>query len=187
MQNLKSKIFNFLKAKSYTLQAGEGFSLIEMMVAIGIFAVVVMITSSTFITSLKGQQKSIAVQNVADNARYAMEIMAKEIRMGDAFVGGGDTIQFISNMPNRAGKTVRFRLDSSAPQILFDDDLDTAGDDEPITGSNSAITTLRFTISGTDPGSQPRVTILLGVTSSGTAPDVASSMTLQTTVSPRSL
>lgn len=165
----------------------KGFSLIELSVAIGIFAVVVTITSSTFITSLKGQQKAITAQNVADNARYAMEIMAKEIRMGKEFSGSLESIRFISNMPNRGGKTVEFSYDSANKQIFFDDDVDDFVSGAPITASNSAITMLQFTISGTGLGSQPRITIVLGVASSGAAPDVATSMTLQTTVSPRSL
>lgn len=165
----------------------RGFSLIELSVAVGIFAVVVTITSSTFITSLKGQRKAITAQNVADNARYAMEVIAKEIRMGEDFTGGVETLQFTSNMVHRAGKTVRFRYDAGTSQILFDDDIADGISEEPITASNSAISMLRFSVSGTDPGSQPRVTVVLGVASAGTSADVASSMILQTTVSPRSL
>lgn len=165
----------------------RGFSLIEMTVAIGIFAVVVTITSSTFITSLRGQRRAITTQNVADDARYAMEIMAKEIRMGKDFVGGGDTLQFVSNMPNRGGKTVRFRLDPGAPQILFDDDITDGIMEEPITSSNTVVNALVFTVSGTNPGSQPRITVVFDVASAGVAPDASTSMILQTTISPRSL
>lgn len=161
--------------------------MIEMTIAVGIFAVVVTITSSTFITSLKGQQKSIAMQNMADNGRYAMEVMAKEIRMGKDFIGGSDSIQFVSSMPNRMGKTVRFSLDAGNSQILFDDDIMDAIPEEPITASNSVVQTLRFTVTGTNPGNQPRITIVLGVSAGGAVPEAASSMTLQTTISPRSL
>lgn len=165
----------------------KGFTLIELLVAVGIFAVVVTITSGTFITSLKGQRKSITAQNVADNARYAMEVMAKEMRMGRDFVGGAENIQFTSNMPNRAGKTVNFRYDAGTSAIFFDDDIADGILEEPITASNSVITMLRFTVTGTNPGDQPRITVVLGISSSGTSADVASSMVLQTTISPRSL
>ncbi|MCR4322615.1 MAG: prepilin-type N-terminal cleavage/methylation domain-containing protein, partial [Candidatus Azambacteria bacterium] len=87
-----------------------GYSLIELMVAIGVFAVVVTVMSGTFIISLRGQGKSATAQNVGDNMRYAMEVMAKEIRMGTIKVSQGyvlgpsfDDIQFRSNMPNRNG------------------------------------------------------------------------------------
>jgi len=63
----------------------RGYSLIELLVAIGIFATVVAIMSGMFMTSLRGQKKAVTVQNVADNIRYAMEIMSKEIRMGSNF------------------------------------------------------------------------------------------------------
>lgn len=172
-----------LKKTNYT----KGFTLIEMMIAIGIFAVVVTITSGTFILSLKGQRKSVTAQNVADNARYAMEIMAKEIRMGSDFIEGAGYIQFTSNMPNRAGKTVRFSFDSDASQILFDDDTADTVLEEPITSANSGVTMLKFHVTGTETGNQPRITIVLHIASNNTSPDVASFMILQTTISPRSL
>lgn len=175
-------------AKQKHITAYErGFTLIEMMVAVGVFAIVVTITSSTFITSLKGQQKSIAMQNMADNGRYAMEIMAKEIRMGKEFTSGSDFIQFVSNMPNRMGKTVRFSFDAANSQILFDDDIGTSGDDEPITAANSVVQALRFTVSLANPNDQPRITIVLGISAGGATPEAASSMILQTSISPRSL
>ena len=57
----------------------SGYTLIELMIAIGIFSIVVAMTSAMFVTSLKGQEKAYTSQNVSDSARYAMEMMSREI------------------------------------------------------------------------------------------------------------
>ena len=84
----------------------RGFTLIELMVAVGVFAVAITASSGLFITSLRGQQRTYVVQNLADNARYAMEAMAKEMRMGSGFSGTtcvGGSCSFVSHMMHRTG------------------------------------------------------------------------------------
>lgn len=198
MKNALQKLKNSIKANKLTkLKASGGFSLIELMVAVGVFAVVVTITSGTFVISLRGQGKSATAQNVADNTRYAMEVIAKEIRMGrikatEGFVlNSPSDIQFKSNMPNRNGSIVRFYLDATTHQIMFDDDInDGSGpgkDPESITAANVTVNALTFDVSGVSSEMQPRITIVMRVASAGTAADIATSMDLQTTISPRSL
>src|SRR3972149_11970405 len=102
--NLAIQQFNNSVVKQFNnstiQQLSRGYTLIELMVAIGIFSIVVAMTSSMFITSLKGQEKSYASQNVADSARYAMEMMSREIRMGTGFSSDGTYLQFTSTMPH---------------------------------------------------------------------------------------
>ncbi|MBI5912824.1 prepilin-type N-terminal cleavage/methylation domain-containing protein [Candidatus Azambacteria bacterium] len=182
-----------LLATRYSLHSERGYSLIELMVAIGVFGVVVTIMSGTFMISLRGQGKSATMQNIADNARYAMEVMAKEMRMGmikasEGYVlNASSDIQFRSNMPNRNGAIVRFYLDVPTGQIMFDDDISDALTPEPITAANIAVSALTFDVSGASSLSQPRITIAMQAASAGTAADVATRMDLQTTISPRSL
>ncbi len=175
-----------LLATRYSLNSQKGYTLIELMVAISVFSIVVAITSSMLITSLKGQDKSFTSQNVADSARYAMEMISREIRMGTSFPaldGVSNSIQFVSAMPHRDGKTVRFELVSG--QIMFDDDISDAVAPTTITSSNTIVGALSFRLDGT--ASHPRVTIVMRIESSGTKEDVKTSMDLQTTISPRRL
>src|SRR3989344_1611269 len=173
-----------------THNSQKGYSLIELLVAIGVFATVVAIMSGMFMTSLRGQKKAVTVQNVADNVRYAMEIMSKEIRMGSNFnrISATD-LQFKSNMPNRNEKTVEFSLDTNPAsptyqQIMFDDDINAAPPATSITSANVAITALNFSLYPTT-GTQKRVLITIQAASAGTASDVTTSINLQTTVAPR--
>lgn len=167
----------------------NGYTLIELLVAISVFAIVVTMVSGAFMISLKGQSKTVTVQNVADNIRYAMEVIAKEVRMGKNFPVPGtySDFSFTSNMPARSGNQVRFRLDSG--RIMFDDDTNpaTAPEDSLTSPGNVNITALSFVVDGQYPTTQPRVTIVVEAESVGTRVDVATRMQTQTTVSPRSL
>ena len=187
--NLAIQQFNNSVVKQFNnstiQQLSRGYTLIELMVAIGIFSIVVAMTSSMFITSLKGQEKSYASQNVADSARYAMELMSREIRMGTGFPsdGTGDSLQFVSTMPHRDGQTVKFELVSG--QIMFDDDITDAVPVTAITSANTLVSGLSFRVNGSS--SHGRITIVMRVESVGAAEDVKTAMDLQTTISPRRL
>lgn len=186
------------KSANRKVKSEAGYSLIELMVAIGVFAVVVTILSGTFMISLRGQGKSATVQNIGDNMRYAMEVMAKEIRMGTIKATEGylfdpllSDIRFRSNMPNRNNAVVRFYLDTLTHQIMFDDDIFDALSPEPITSANIEVSALKFDVSGdtsgTSASAQPRITIAMRAASVGTAADIETRIDMQTTISPRSL
>lgn len=172
----------------------HGYTLIELLVAIGVFAIVVTLMTGTFMLSLRGQKKGVTTQNVADNVRYAMEIMAKEMRMGTSFVADTNSgscatmcrIQFSSNMPNRnPAQRLEFYLANG--KIMFDDEVGTGPAADSITSPNVTVSTLSFDVSGVPPTSQPRITIVLEAASAENAGGVGSSITVQTTVSQRSL
>jgi len=163
----------------------SGYTLIELMVAIGVFSIVVAMTSAMFVTSLRGQEKSYTSQNVADSARYAMEMMSREIRMGTGFSSDGTYLQFTSTMPHRDGQTVKFWRDVGSSRIMFDDDISDAVSEAAITSANVSVTTLSFLLDGTS--SHERITIVMRVESVGTKEDVKTTINLQTTVSPRRL
>lgn len=182
-----------MKSEKRKAKSEAGYSLIELMVAIGVFAIVVTVMSGSFAISLRGQGKSATMQNVGDNVRYAMEVMAKEIRMGTIKTTAGyvlnssSDIQFRSNMPNRNGAIIRFYLDNVTHQIMFDDDISDALPSEPITSANIAVSALTFDVSGASSDSQPRITIVMQAASVGTVADIETHMDIQTTISPRSL
>ncbi|MBI3685365.1 prepilin-type N-terminal cleavage/methylation domain-containing protein [Candidatus Azambacteria bacterium] len=178
-----------------------GYSLIELLVAIGVFSTVVAVLSGAFIISLNGQKKTVSVQNVADDVRYATEIMAKEIRMMDVdpsrqatadnnggACSGNCRMLFYSNMPHRnPNAQVAFYLDPASHTIMFDDDTSDALAAEPITSSGVTVNALAFDVSGIPPSSQPRVTFVVRLASNDSNVAVRTTMNVQTTISPRTL
>jgi prepilin-type N-terminal cleavage/methylation domain-containing protein len=68
--------------KHYPRSKQDAFTLIELIVAVGVFAIVATITTGTLLILTKAEKKAINVQTGYDNLRYALEAMAKEIRTG---------------------------------------------------------------------------------------------------------
>ena len=62
--------------KKDSFVSGRGFTMIELIIAVGIFVIIVVIVTSLLITSLKGQRKTFALQNAQDNARFLIGFMA---------------------------------------------------------------------------------------------------------------
>lgn len=59
----------------------KGYTLIEILVAIGIFTIVIAAPTGFFVTSLKGQQKALSSQELIDNVSYTLEYISRAIRM----------------------------------------------------------------------------------------------------------
>jgi Tfp pilus assembly protein PilW len=71
-----------------------GMSIIELIVAIGIFSVAVMSTVSMFQMAIQGQMQAMAAVNIQESMRYALETMSKEIRnVGGQIQAAGETTQ----------------------------------------------------------------------------------------------
>ncbi|OGM32389.1 hypothetical protein A3D00_04285 [Candidatus Woesebacteria bacterium RIFCSPHIGHO2_02_FULL_38_9] len=58
----------------------KGFSLIEILVVIGIFALLGVITTQSLFLSLRGARKSDALGRVKQNLDYAVSIMERQLR-----------------------------------------------------------------------------------------------------------
>ena len=59
----------------------KGTSLLELLVAITLFAVIMLSATQIFKMVIDGQRNALSAQNVQENMRYAMEKMSREIRM----------------------------------------------------------------------------------------------------------
>jgi len=144
-----------------------GFTMIELLVAIALFVVVIAVTSTIFIQSLRSQRQTVALMAQNDNASLALEQMIREIRTGFGFRGnaGGNRLEFL----NYLGEPTVYRLENDA---IF-------RNDRAITANNVQVEALNFILTGEQPadGRSTRVTILLEIGHTN----------LQTTVSVRNL
>ncbi len=66
----------------------RGFTLIEMLVSVGLFSVAITIIMTSLFSITAAQRKAIAVQNAQDNLRFAFEAMTKDIRTGRYYYCG---------------------------------------------------------------------------------------------------
>ncbi len=156
----------------------EGFTLIEMIVAIAIFSVVMISVAGVLLSSFKAQRKSFALQNAQSNARYLMEYMVREIRMSKINTGEGETDTL--NITNSKGETIDYKFDLPGAfgrpaellrggVLLIPENIDIIG---------------KFYVKSDD--AQPRVTIVMKVKSKGGKPEEQAEINLQNTVSSRS-
>ncbi len=170
----------------------RGFSLVEIIVSLGILAIVILINLGVVFSVSSAQKKAIALQNAQDNIRYAFEAMTKEIRTGYNFSVSADGKTFtFTNSYFDAG--FAGHLDNVS-YSLVGTQLVRSGN-QYITATNVKITNLSFVVTGqaASDGRQPMVTIIMqgrvddpkntGV--SGATP--AASLNLQTTITQEKL
>lgn len=159
--------------------AAQGFSVIELVVGATIFSVVVATSLGLFGTVLQSQRSAFAIQDLQSNARFALEIMAKEIRTGKSFsVFGGTRIEFTNsdalNVVYRLNGTRLERSDDGGTNFL------------PITSDEVQILSLAFRLPAGGPN-QEKVTMMMRMQGAGARPEEKFIIELQTTVSQRLL
>jgi len=66
-------------------QKPKAFTLIEVLVSVGIFLLTIMAISQIFITIIRSERVAYALLNSENNIRNNLELMAKTIRMGKNF------------------------------------------------------------------------------------------------------
>ena len=72
-----------------TPQTKRGFTLIEMIVSLGLFTIVLFITTSAFLAIVNADRKSRATRVATDNLNLALENMSRKIKTGYTYNCGG--------------------------------------------------------------------------------------------------
>jgi prepilin-type N-terminal cleavage/methylation domain-containing protein len=175
----------------------KGFSLIEVMVSVTLFAIIILSTTQIFKMVVDGQRGAIAAQNVEESLKYFSEVTGKEMRMAqknsDNFCSGipADKIFVVTpvnstmdslSFKNRYGECVTYQLgsDISGNQrfvIKRDSSLDF------ITPAKIRVDALHFIVSESAQ-TQPIVTINLKAHATERV-QFRSDMIMQTSISSR--
>jgi len=150
----------------------KGLTLIELIIALAIFSIVVLLVSDIFLDVIKGQRRSIGIQNIEENLRYTLERMSREIRMSEVKTGEGtfSSLDITAHKPT-GDEDVSYKLSSD----------EITRNDIPITSKNTVkITELKFYVKKNSV--QPRVTIVIKAESKDGKQEQISKIHLQTTV-----
>jgi len=167
----------------------NGFTLIEMMVAVSLFAVVVTVALGAFLNVSEIQNKAMAVRAVNDNLNFAVEMMMREIRTGRDYSVSVDTFNFT----NARGCEVEYSLLTATAQVARQEKSGpipclSQATPMPITSEDVEIDEFKFFLDGQGVSDtlQPIVTIIIGG-SAGTKEKLKSRLNLQVTISQRDL
>lgn len=170
----------------------KGFTLIELMTAVSIFAIVMTISMGSIVSIFDANSKSRSIKAVMSNLNLAMESMSKEMRYGKSYhcsssgtienpqnCSGGDSFVSFRSSDN---EQISYRLNNNAIEKQVGN-----GEFIAVTAPEVVIDSLVFYVLGTSlvDGLQPRVVIKVKGHSGGTKN--RSDFTLQTLVSQRSL
>jgi prepilin-type N-terminal cleavage/methylation domain-containing protein len=174
------------------LKNQKGITLLELIVAVGIFSVVILAATGIFQAAMEGQRSAIAAQNLQESMRYAFEVMSKEIRMAQKSTGGDCGGGFGSgkiyktksgndelNFKNYNGECVKYRLNGDRLEIERNS---IAGF---ITPDEIKVSNLKFSIVDNIPAEQSKVTMKMDIETAGGKDMHKQRMTIQTSVSAR--
>ncbi len=99
------------KIKNLKFKINNGFTLVELMVAMGIFVVLMSIAAGGFINALRNQRLVMALMAANDNVSLTMEQMAREIRTGYNFSKiSNEEFQFV----NSYNQVIWYKLNNGA-------------------------------------------------------------------------
>ncbi len=138
----------------------RAFTLIELVVAVGLFGIVVVIATGAYLGMLTVSARAKAVTAGVDNLSFALDDMARTIRTSTSYScnGGGTPQDCSSGADNMTVTTpngpVQFRLYGNSIQQNLSNLTD------PLSVN---ITNLRFYVTGTgaNDGQQPHVTMVV--------------------------
>ncbi|MBU3935022.1 prepilin-type N-terminal cleavage/methylation domain-containing protein, partial [Patescibacteria group bacterium] len=176
----------------------EGFTLIEIMVSVSIFAILVTTFTGFFIGAIQGQQKALASQELINNVSYTLEYMSRAVRMAKKELSDPPdclSSRGLNYEKTKDGKGLKFINYDGICQEFFWDVADnrlkeskSGGIAIPLTPINTEVVSFKLGPSdswGQDQGTQPKVTIFLEIKGRGLRMELQPLISIQTTISQR--
>jgi len=160
-----------------------GFTLIEMMVSVSLFAVVISVALGAFLNMNDMQKKAMSLRDVNDNLNFAVETMMREIRTGKKYCADSCSDSSF-NFTGAGNNPIVYKLGNGAIERSEDGGATFFS----LTSPEVKINKLLFITGGESPSDslQPIVTIIVSG-SAGDSEKTETNLNLQVTVSQRAL
>ncbi|MDD3006896.1 MAG: type II secretion system protein [Candidatus Pacebacteria bacterium] len=165
----------------------KGFTLIEMLVAMGIFCILLVTVMNTFTKGFYYQKKIIEMQNVQREEAYLLEIVSREIRMAtnidDTQKNFHDAYRL--DFTDHTGVPIHYCLADASGACSSTGKYFSVGDstgERVVSSADIEVMALKFSTSQTFTDTQPLVTVSMQIRSKK---DKDVSAVLQTSVSTR--
>lgn len=179
----------------------KGFTLIEMLVSIGIFIILTIALTGIFVSSSRVQSRTLATQELMSQSSYVLEYMDRFLRMAKKDVSGSctGTAGANYNPPESISNTITFLdYNNVCHQFVLENNqikekkfISGSWVSAEITSSKVKVNNLKFSvIGGSQPPTntlQPKITILIDIESKSQIVDPVPKIKVQTTISQRHL
>jgi len=145
------------------MKKSRGYTLIELIIAIGLFAFVMTLVSGAYIVMIGLTERAQGTATGIDNLSFALETMTRTIRTGTNYYcsGAGDCSSGQNfSFTDAKGNPMSYSLSNGV--IMQNNTV-------PLTDPSVVISSLLFSVSGTNPASadeytQPHVTMYISGT-----------------------
>ncbi|HRY82360.1 MAG TPA: prepilin-type N-terminal cleavage/methylation domain-containing protein [Candidatus Moranbacteria bacterium] len=108
------------KLKKLNNKKHKGFSLLEMLISIFIFSLIIITSVSIFAASASARQKSRKIQKNMEDARTALDLMAKNMRMSTELnTSNGTDEDTTIYMNNSSQGCISYKFESNKLQIGY--------------------------------------------------------------------
>lgn len=171
-----------------TSRTQRGYTLLELIVSLGIFSMVMLVVTGAYLTLISLDRQARANNQLAASLSFAVESMARSMRTGTGYAcnangsapncaSGGSSISFKDSQ----NQTVTYRLKSDGSIGQCTGGLCTDATAVALTDPHIDIESLRFYVRGVGTGdnTQPNVTFVISGTMT-TSEGETSSFSLQT-------
>lgn len=202
MKNRIKKIVSQLRTTHYVLRTNRGFTLVEMIVAVALFAIVMTVSVGALLSLTAANRKAQALQSVMNNLNIAIDSMVRSVRMGTDYHCGGGAFTLPQDCLNGdtsiAFETFGGNPSDSGDQWIYSYDpvtkrmykSETGGTNPlPITAPEVIVDSMKVYIVGTTRGDtvQPKVVITVEGTAGAVNVKTRTSFSLQATAVQRVL
>lgn len=174
------------------MRHNRGYTLVELMVAVGLFAIIMLIASGAYLMMIALNRQAQGIATGIDDLSFATELMTRNIRTGYSYscgsglglgdcAGGGESFTFKSD--SNPAKTITYSLAGPSSGRYIVQTVD--GVSGALTDSAVSITSLKFYVFGTKTISandvtQARMTMIVSGTVSSSANKMSQAFTIET-------
>jgi len=177
-----------------------GFTLIEVMVSVSIFAMVMLVATGAVFSIVSANKKTHSLKSVMTNLNFALESMVRDIRVGSSYscdgggecLSGGSVFTFKANRDVdgdgiSGGDYVEYRLATGRIMKRVYGAGVTYPSDIAITASEIVIEHFDFYLYGGLSGDNKQAKVIISIRGYAGTGQTRSDFNIQTTVSQRSI
>ena len=191
IRQLADKKTRILNVKCYALGVTRrGFTLIEIVVAIGIFSIASVIISAVYLNANNLHQHTAVFQRLQNDGRYMVEKITREVRAREIKypVEALQPQAYLDFLKDEAGEEVSIKLAADGENLEYSVNgvlANLNADDVEIVDVKFFIIPGQENIWGSEPltNKQPRVTLFLKLKNKAANPKFQKDIAIQTTIS----